>query len=103
MSDQNRSPPVLPQTPWRDRVFQEIDIYIEELGRTQEESRHHLSQLFPGCVSRRQLADQELQQLSRRLSWELDCLLDEFKKNNTKQNHDRKIFTPRPSAALRDR
>jgi hypothetical protein len=80
MSDQSRSPPALPQTPWRDRVFHEIDIYIEELGRTQEESRYHLSQLFPGCVSRRQLIDQELQQFSRRLSWELDCLLDEFKK-----------------------
>jgi hypothetical protein len=102
MSGQNRSPPVLPQTPWRDRVFQEIDIYIEELSRTQEESRHHLSQLFPGCVSRRQLTDQELQQLSRRLSWELDYLVDEFRKNQT-QNHDRKIHPPRPSATLRDR
>jgi hypothetical protein len=103
MSDQSRSPPALPQTPWRDRVFHEIDIYIEELGRTQEESRHHLSQLFPGCVSRRQLTDQELQQFSRRLSWELDQQLDEFKKNTQGQNHDRKILAPRPSATLRDR
>jgi hypothetical protein len=82
MSDQNRSPPVLPQTPWRDRVFEEIDIYITELGRSQDESRQHLAQHFPGCISRRQLTDPELRQLSRRLSWELDYLLDEFKNKN---------------------
>lgn len=82
MPDQNRSPPVLPQTPWRDRVFQEIDIYIEELDRSQEESRQHLTKFFPGCVSRRQLTDPELRQLSRRLSWELDYHLDEFKNKN---------------------
>jgi hypothetical protein len=81
MSGQNRSPPILPQTPWRDRVFLEIDIYIAELGRSEDESRQHLAQHFPGRISRRQLTDEELRQFSRRLSWELDYLLDEFKKN----------------------
>lgn len=83
MSDQSRSPPIVPQTPWRDRIFQEIDSHIATLGRSTEESRRHLAQFFPGYTSRRQLNDQDLLRLNRRLDWEVNTL-------EKHKNHDYK-------------
>lgn len=74
--DQNRSPPVLPQTPWRDRVFGEIDAHIATLGRDTDECRRHLAQFFPGHTSRRQLSDQDLIRFNRRLDWEVSIIGD---------------------------
>jgi hypothetical protein len=80
MPDQNRSPPTTyPMTPWRERVFAEIDAYLEKLGRSQEESRLHLAQFFDGHISRHQLTDHQLTQLSRRLDWEANTL-DKYRK-----------------------
>lgn len=74
MTGQNRSPPTYPMTPWRERVFGEIDAHLAKLGREAQESRQHLAQFFDGRKSRHQLSDHELTQLSRRLDWEANTL-----------------------------
>lgn len=75
MQNQNKSPPpVLPMTPWRDRVFTEIDQSLKTLNWELEFAKTYVATVFPGCQSRHQLRDHELQQLNRRLDWAASIL-----------------------------
>jgi hypothetical protein len=74
MQNQNKSPPVLPQTVWRDRVFAEIDASLAALDWDVDFARTFVGQIFPNCSSRRQLTDDELRQLNRRLDWAVSTL-----------------------------
>jgi hypothetical protein len=57
-----------PKTPWRDRVFTEIDYYLHQLNWDMATAKKYLSENY-GCTSRHQLTDQELTQFSRHLDW----------------------------------
>jgi hypothetical protein len=70
----SRSPPVLPQTPWRDRVFLEIDQSLARLQWDIPHAQRYLSTMFPGYTSRRQLSDFQLTLLNRRLDWDANTL-----------------------------
>jgi hypothetical protein len=74
MQSQNKSPPVLPQTAWRDRVFAEIDQHLKTLEWDLEFAKSYVSTMFPGIKSRRQLTDHELRLLNRRLDWAVSVL-----------------------------
>jgi hypothetical protein len=64
---------MLPMTPWRTRIFAEIDASLLKLGRSTEESIEYLNQTF-GCKSRHLLDDAQLKQLNHRLDWEASTL-----------------------------
>ncbi len=59
---------IYPKTPWRDRVFSEIDAHLETLGWDTEKARQKLIETF-ACTSRHQLTDAQLTQFCRELDW----------------------------------
>lgn len=65
----NKAHQLYPSTPWRERVFGEIDSHLDALGWSSAEARDYVAAMFGGRISRRQLNDQELTSLSRKLDW----------------------------------
>lgn len=61
-------------TPWRDRVFAEIDQHLIILEWDLTFAKNYVNTMFPGTKSRHQLTDHELRLLNRRLDWAVGIL-----------------------------
>jgi hypothetical protein len=60
---------IYPKSDFRDRLFSDIDHYLEVLGWNQNASREYLSDHFNSRTSRHQLNDDELRSLDHKLDW----------------------------------
>jgi hypothetical protein len=58
-----------PKTPFRDRLFTQIDGYLKTLDWNENACREYLSDNFNARTSRHQLNDDELRDLDHKLDW----------------------------------